>query len=118
MPYVIRCQRCRCEMCSQGSGDIYTRLSRFIPDAENKESLSKNGITHILSVYNNAKPVFEVSGKIHVCWMELFLLPVETLHGKFGHDCAYTYYHNVMCPVSQLGVVMSYGWRKRERVVL
>lgn len=33
-----------------------------VPDAENKESLSKNGITHILSVYNNAKPVFEVSG--------------------------------------------------------
>lgn len=30
-----------------------------IRDAENKESLSKNGITHILSVYNNAKPVFE-----------------------------------------------------------
>ncbi|KAM3625264.1 uncharacterized protein V6R79_009325 [Siganus canaliculatus] len=29
-----------------------------IRDAENKESLSKNGITHILSVYNNAKPVF------------------------------------------------------------
>ncbi|XP_008308850.1 dual specificity protein phosphatase 22-A [Cynoglossus semilaevis] len=30
-----------------------------IRDSENKESLSKNGITHILSVYNNAKPVFE-----------------------------------------------------------
>lgn len=30
-----------------------------IRDAENKESLSNNGITHILSVYNNAKPVFE-----------------------------------------------------------
>ncbi|XP_031702405.1 dual specificity protein phosphatase 22-A [Anarrhichthys ocellatus] len=30
-----------------------------IRDAENRESLSKNGITHILSVYNNAKPVFE-----------------------------------------------------------
>ncbi len=35
----------------------------FVPDSENRESLSKNGITHILSVYNNAKPVFEVSGK-------------------------------------------------------
>ncbi|TMS13229.1 Dual specificity protein phosphatase 22-A [Larimichthys crocea] len=34
-----------------------------IRDAENKESLSKNGITHILSVYNNAKPMFEVGGK-------------------------------------------------------
>ncbi|CAN9507010.1 unnamed protein product [Ophioblennius macclurei] len=30
-----------------------------IRDAENRESLAKNGITHILSVYNNAKPVFE-----------------------------------------------------------
>ncbi|XP_039867456.1 dual specificity protein phosphatase 22-A isoform X1 [Simochromis diagramma] len=30
-----------------------------IRDSENRESLSKNGITHILSVYNNAKPVFE-----------------------------------------------------------
>ncbi|XP_056134146.1 dual specificity protein phosphatase 22-A isoform X2 [Lampris incognitus] len=30
-----------------------------IRDAENRESLSQNGITHILSVYNNAKPVFE-----------------------------------------------------------
>lgn len=27
--------------------------------AEERESLSKNGVTHILSVYNNAKPVFE-----------------------------------------------------------
>lgn len=38
-------------------------LSVLVPDAENRESLSQNGITHILSVYNNAKPVFEVSGK-------------------------------------------------------
>ncbi|KAG7481785.1 dual specificity protein phosphatase 22-A-like [Solea senegalensis] len=30
-----------------------------IRDAENRGSLSKNGITHILSVYNNARPVFE-----------------------------------------------------------
>ncbi|XP_062241991.1 dual specificity protein phosphatase 22-A [Platichthys flesus] len=30
-----------------------------IRDSENRDSLSKNGITHILSVYNNAKPVFE-----------------------------------------------------------
>uniref|UniRef100_A0A3Q3SU21 Dual specificity phosphatase 22a n=1 Tax=Mastacembelus armatus TaxID=205130 RepID=A0A3Q3SU21_9TELE len=30
-----------------------------IRDAESRESLSKHGITHILSVYNNAKPVFE-----------------------------------------------------------
>uniref|UniRef100_A0A1A7YXH6 Dual specificity phosphatase 22a n=1 Tax=Iconisemion striatum TaxID=60296 RepID=A0A1A7YXH6_9TELE len=30
-----------------------------IRDSENRESLSKNGITHILSVYNNAKPVIE-----------------------------------------------------------
>lgn len=48
-------------------GSVETRVITFIslcfvPDAENKESLSSNGITHILSVYNNAKPVFEVSG--------------------------------------------------------
>ncbi|KAM4596754.1 dual specificity protein phosphatase 22-A [Fundulus diaphanus] len=30
-----------------------------IRDSENRENLSKNGITHILSVYNNAKPVYE-----------------------------------------------------------
>ncbi|KAM7015241.1 dual specificity protein phosphatase 22-A isoform 1-T1 [Tautogolabrus adspersus] len=36
-----------------------------IRDAENRESLSKNGITHILSVYNNAKPVFE--DKTYLC---------------------------------------------------
>ncbi|XP_008404147.1 dual specificity protein phosphatase 22-A [Poecilia reticulata] len=30
-----------------------------IRDSENREGLSKNGITHILSVYNNAKPVHE-----------------------------------------------------------
>lgn len=36
-----------------------------IRDAENKESLSNNGITHILSVYNNAKPVFE--GMTYLC---------------------------------------------------
>ncbi|XP_034044973.1 dual specificity protein phosphatase 22-A [Thalassophryne amazonica] len=30
-----------------------------IRDAENRESLSQNGITHILSVYNNATPMFE-----------------------------------------------------------
>lgn len=30
-----------------------------IRDSENRDSLSKNGITHILSVYNDAKPVLE-----------------------------------------------------------
>ncbi|XP_015229241.1 PREDICTED: dual specificity protein phosphatase 22-A-like isoform X1 [Cyprinodon variegatus] len=30
-----------------------------IRDSENRGGLSKNGITHILSVYNNAKPVYE-----------------------------------------------------------
>ncbi|XP_042175577.1 dual specificity protein phosphatase 22-A isoform X3 [Oncorhynchus tshawytscha] len=30
-----------------------------IRDSENRESLSQNNITHILSVYNNAKPVLE-----------------------------------------------------------
>lgn len=43
-------------------------LFLFVSDAENKESLSKNGITHILSVYNNAKPVFEVGRSLHQLW--------------------------------------------------
>lgn len=30
-----------------------------IRDSEDRESLAKNGITHILSVHNNAKPVYE-----------------------------------------------------------
>ncbi|XP_054627509.1 dual specificity protein phosphatase 22-A isoform X2 [Dunckerocampus dactyliophorus] len=36
-----------------------------IRDAENHQSLSQNGITHILSVYNNARPVFE--DKTYLC---------------------------------------------------
>ncbi|XP_061077722.1 dual specificity protein phosphatase 22-A [Conger conger] len=36
-----------------------------IRDSENKDSLSKNGITHILSVYNNANPVLE--DKTYLC---------------------------------------------------
>ncbi|KAM6979439.1 dual specificity protein phosphatase 22-A [Aplochiton taeniatus] len=36
-----------------------------IRDSENRESLSENGITHILSVYNNAKPVLE--DKTYLC---------------------------------------------------
>ncbi|XP_077445447.1 dual specificity protein phosphatase 22-A isoform X2 [Stigmatopora argus] len=36
-----------------------------IRDAENRQSLSENGITHILSVYNNARPVFE--DKTYLC---------------------------------------------------
>lgn len=30
-------------------------------DSEDKENLARNGVTHILSVHNNAKPVLEVS---------------------------------------------------------
>ncbi|XP_041077422.1 dual specificity protein phosphatase 22-A isoform X2 [Polyodon spathula] len=30
-----------------------------IRDSEDKDSLAKNGVTHILSVYNNAKPVLQ-----------------------------------------------------------
>ncbi|KAK0135129.1 Dual specificity protein phosphatase 22-A [Merluccius polli] len=36
-----------------------------IRDAENKGSLSQNGVTHILSVYNNAKPMLE--DKTYLC---------------------------------------------------
>ncbi|XP_061737016.1 dual specificity protein phosphatase 22-A isoform X2 [Nerophis ophidion] len=36
-----------------------------IRDSENRQSLSQNGITHILSVYNNARPVFE--DKTYLC---------------------------------------------------
>uniref|UniRef100_A0A8C8I6N7 Dual specificity protein phosphatase 15 n=1 Tax=Oncorhynchus tshawytscha TaxID=74940 RepID=A0A8C8I6N7_ONCTS len=38
-----------------------------IRDSENRESLSQNNITHILSVYNNAKPVLEVGGAMCLC---------------------------------------------------
>uniref|UniRef100_A0A8C6KEA3 Dual specificity protein phosphatase 15 n=1 Tax=Nothobranchius furzeri TaxID=105023 RepID=A0A8C6KEA3_NOTFU len=37
----------------------YMLLFFLLTDSENRESLSKNGITHILSVYNNATPVIE-----------------------------------------------------------
>lgn len=36
-----------------------------IRDAENRGSMSQNGVTHILSVYNNAKPVLE--DKTYLC---------------------------------------------------
>ncbi|CAL1604005.1 unnamed protein product [Knipowitschia caucasica] len=36
-----------------------------IRDSEDRESLAKNGITHILSVHNNAKPVYE--DKTYLC---------------------------------------------------
>ncbi|KAK7913032.1 hypothetical protein WMY93_013243 [Mugilogobius chulae] len=36
-----------------------------IRDSEDRESLSKNGITHILSVHNNARPVYE--DMIYLC---------------------------------------------------
>lgn len=74
----------------------------FAPDAENKESLSKNGITHILSVYNNAKPVFEVSRKStlgvsnYLNYSNIFL--------DILNDCAL---NNAMHLVGQLEVVMS-----------
>lgn len=66
-----------------------------VPDAENKESLSKNGITHILSVYNNAKPVFEVSRPYWT--ISVFVLSTEM-------STAYA----IMFPVSLLEAVMSY----------
>lgn len=42
-------------------GEIVMLLNKISTDSENVDGLSKNGITHILSVYNNAKPVLEVS---------------------------------------------------------
>lgn len=60
-----------------------------LSDAENKESLSKNGITHILSVYNNAKPVFEVSGKSVLAGPNCLNFPLKFLPGNSEDDCAY-----------------------------
>ncbi|XP_068179182.1 dual specificity protein phosphatase 22-A isoform X2 [Antennarius striatus] len=36
-----------------------------LSDAENRKSLTENGITHILSVYNNPRPLFE--DKTYLC---------------------------------------------------
>ncbi|XP_070301552.1 dual specificity protein phosphatase 22-A isoform X3 [Salvelinus sp. IW2-2015] len=43
------------EVWSNATREEMTRIS----NSENRESLSQNNITHILSVYNNAKPVLE-----------------------------------------------------------
>lgn len=56
--------------------------SLLVTDSENRESLSKNGITHILSVYNNAKPVFEVSGKSWLVFLDVLWLKIATFCGK------------------------------------
>uniref|UniRef100_A0A8C7YS45 Dual specificity phosphatase 22a n=1 Tax=Oryzias sinensis TaxID=183150 RepID=A0A8C7YS45_9TELE len=52
-----------------------------IKDAETRESLSENSITHILSVYNNPKPVFEDSTIVKgynfiIEYTEIFVLVV------------------------------------------
>lgn len=75
-------------------------LCLFAPDAENKESLSKNGITHILSVYNNAKPVFEVSTE---STLGVFTL-LANLFLDVLNNCTLS---NAMLLVGQLEVVMS-----------
>lgn len=38
-----------------------TDVSLLLPDSEDRENLLKNGVTHILSIHNSAKPVLEVS---------------------------------------------------------
>uniref|UniRef100_A0A672UGK0 Uncharacterized protein n=1 Tax=Strigops habroptila TaxID=2489341 RepID=A0A672UGK0_STRHB len=35
-----------------------------IRDSEDHESLRRNGVTHILSIHNSAKPVLEVSARV------------------------------------------------------
>uniref|UniRef100_A0A8D0BH41 Dual specificity protein phosphatase 22 n=1 Tax=Salvator merianae TaxID=96440 RepID=A0A8D0BH41_SALMN len=47
---------------SQIVGGLYLGNIR---DAEDRENLAKNGITHILSVHNNAKPVLETEQRLH-----------------------------------------------------
>lgn len=34
------------------------------PDSEDHDSLQRNGVTHILSIHNSAKPVLEVSARV------------------------------------------------------
>ena len=36
----------------------------LLPDSEDRENLLRNGVTHILSVHNSAKPVLEVSAGV------------------------------------------------------
>uniref|UniRef100_A0A8C2TVQ9 Uncharacterized protein n=1 Tax=Coturnix japonica TaxID=93934 RepID=A0A8C2TVQ9_COTJA len=36
-------------------------LSVLLADSEDRDSLRRHGVTHILSVHNGAKPVLEVS---------------------------------------------------------
>lgn len=38
-----------------------TDVPLLLPDSEDRENLLKNGVTHILSIHNSAKPVLEVS---------------------------------------------------------
>uniref|UniRef100_A0A8C8AFT1 Uncharacterized protein n=1 Tax=Otus sunia TaxID=257818 RepID=A0A8C8AFT1_9STRI len=38
-----------------------THVLLLLPDSEDRENLLRNGVTHILSVHNSAKPVLEVT---------------------------------------------------------
>ena len=58
-------------------------------------------------MYNNAKPVFEVSGRSRLAGSHCLSFNCGGFTWSFWYDCAC---NNVMCPVSQLGVVMSCGW--------
>lgn len=58
------------------SWEIVMFLNKISTDSENVDGLAKNGITHILSVYNNAKPVLEVT--FYICLL-FFLLNILIL---------------------------------------
>uniref|UniRef100_A0A674IXL7 Uncharacterized protein n=1 Tax=Terrapene triunguis TaxID=2587831 RepID=A0A674IXL7_9SAUR len=46
------------QLLKRGLGVLFMRL--FLPtDSEDRENLTKNRVTHILSVHNNARPVLE-----------------------------------------------------------
>lgn len=44
-------------------GGQATHVLPLLPDSEDRENLLRNGVTHILSVHNRAKPVLEVSAR-------------------------------------------------------
>jgi len=53
---------------AQGGVDYFKRLKKFscffpfVTDARDVEQLSKNNITHILSIHDSARPMLEVRG--------------------------------------------------------
>uniref|UniRef100_A0A8B9PWV3 Dual specificity protein phosphatase 15 n=1 Tax=Apteryx owenii TaxID=8824 RepID=A0A8B9PWV3_APTOW len=78
-------------MLSRRGGGAHASLP--LADAEDREKLLRNGVTHILAVHDNAKPVLEVSGLARRLGprLTLPLSPSRMQHFKecieFIHEC-------------------------------